>query len=267
MQRARAGRPSRAPVMESLPVWLAPGLWGTVAGGALVLGAALGYALPLSRRAVAGVMAFGAGVLVAALGFELMEEPSGGGDVLAAVGGFAGGALAYTLASRALEARNAARRRAGARASERRAPAAAGGVALAVGAVIDGIPEPAAIGITCLEGAGVSLAMVAAIFVSNVPEGLSSAAEMRRAGRSLRAVLALWLAVALASGAAAVAGYALARGLDPAARVAMSSFAAGGILAMLADTMIPEAYEDLHAESGLLVSAGFLAAYLLSAAT
>ncbi|MGH9380738.1 MAG: ZIP family metal transporter [Thermoanaerobaculia bacterium] len=247
-----------------IPIGWVAGLWGLLAGGALVLGATVGYTIRLPRRVVAGVMAFGSGVLISALSFELLEPAYRQGGLGATMVGFAAGALAYSAANGILSRRGAKHRK---RSDERQASeAAAGGsgAAIAVGALLDGIPESIAIGLTMLAGGGVSLVTVIAIFVSNIPEGLSSSAGMKTAGRSARFVFCIWIAIAGASGLAALAGYSLFGGLSPDLRALTTAVAAGGVLAMVIDTMVPEAFEGTHGWSGLIAAAGFLGTFALS---
>jgi ZIP family zinc transporter len=137
-------------------------------------------------------------------------------------------------------------------------------MALFVGALIDGIPESIAIGLSLLGGRGVSVATVAAIFLSNIPEGLSASAGMRKAGRSARYVFGLHGIVVLVSAVAAVAGFTVFRAVSAEFVAATTAVAAGGILAMLADTMMPEAYENARDFAGLVTVAGFLAAFMLN---
>jgi zinc transporter, ZIP family len=129
---------------------------------------------------------------------------------------------------------------------------------------LDGIPESIVIGTSLLAGKGVSLVAVAAVFLSNVPEGLSSAAGMLKAGRSASYVFGVWRGIALASAFAAIIGYALFEGVSPTYVAAVMAVAAGAILAMIADTMIAEAFETAHEYAGLVTVAGFLAAFALS---
>ena len=138
------------------------------------------------------------------------------------------------------------------------------GAAIAVGALLDGIPESMAIGLTMLAGGGVSMAAVAAIFISNIPEGLSSSAGMKAAGRSRLFIFGLWFAIALASGLAAVAGYSVFAKVSVAVQAAITALAAGAILAMLAETMIPEAFEGTHGWAGIITCVGFVCAFALS---
>jgi len=234
-------------------------LWGLVGGGSLVMGAALGLRLGPSQRVIGLVMAFGAGVLVSAAAFELTEEAfrRGGRDATAV--GLAAGALAFFGASSLVTRFGGGhRKRSG---GQQQAGTA---TALVIGSLLDGIPESAAIGISLLEGEGVGIAVVAAVFISNVPESLSAAVGLRAAGRSPAWIMGLWTAVAMVSALAALAGFALLDGASGNLIGGIQAFAAGAIVVMLADTMIPEAYEDSGRWVGLVTAAGFGLAFLLS---
>lgn len=237
-------------------------------GSALLLGALVGYFVNLPQRVVAGVMAAGSGVLVSAVAFELVDVAYLQGGFLVTAGALLGGALVYSAANVAVSGRGALhRKRSGSHPDNRQAGPDAGvqaGLAIALGALLDGIPESVAIGASLLEGSAVSLATVGAVFLSNLPEGLSSSAGMRRAGRSKRYVFGVWGGIALASGVAAMAGNWALAGAAPAALAIANATAAGAILAMIIDTMIPEATEEIHEFSGLIAVVGFLAAFALS---
>ncbi|MES2887805.1 MAG: ZIP family zinc transporter, partial [Pseudomonadota bacterium] len=138
------------------------------------------------------------------------------------------------------------------------------GLSIALGSLLDGVPEAMVIGLSLLQGGAVSHVAVAAIFLSNLPEGLSGAAGMKAAGRSARYIFGLWGGIALASGLAAIAGHVLFAGSSPNVVAATTAVAAGAILAMLADTMIPEAFEEAHNFAGFITVVGFLAAFTLS---
>jgi ZIP family zinc transporter len=247
-----------------MPTWLEAGLWGLLSGGALVVGAAVGYRVALPARVVAGVMAFGAGVLISALSFELILEAFKQGGQRATALGFTAGAVVYSVANW-LVARLGARHR---KRSGGQQPStdddSGAGAGIALGALLDGIPESIAIGLTMLSGGAVSIATVAAIFISNLPEGLSSSAGMKKAGRTPGFIFGLWTGIAVVSGLAALAGYTLFGGLSAEAQAATTGSAAGAILAMLMDTMIPEAFEGAHEYSGLIAAAGFLCSFGLS---
>ncbi|MBO4159762.1 ZIP family metal transporter [Micromonospora antibiotica] len=247
-----------------MPQWLQAGAWGLLAGSALLIGAAVGYFARVPRTVVASIMAFGAGVLLSAVSFELIAEAHDQGGLLPTALGATGGALAYTGANVLLARRGARhRKRSGQeQPSEQEQPGS--GSAIAVGALLDGVPESVVIGASLLTGGPVSLVTVIAVFLSNVPEGLSSAAGMRRAGRSRRYVFALWTAITLISGVAALLGNTLLGGAPPEVLATITALAAGAILAMITDTMVPEAFEDAHLLVGLITVLGFLTAFALS---
>jgi len=242
-----------------VPVWLEAGGWGLVGGSALVLGALVSWSVRVPQRVVAWVMAFGAGVLISALSFELVDEAERLGGLGPTAGGFLGGAVAYVGAN-VLLARAGARhrKRSGGQPSEQ--DDAGSGAAIAVGALLDGVPESVVLGASLLTGGGVGTAVLVAVFLSNVPEGLSSAAGMKRAGRSAAYVFGVWGGIAAISGLAAALGVVLLDGASASVVAAITAVAAGAILAMVADTMIPEAFEQADLLAGLLTALGFLTA-------
>ncbi len=246
-------------------MWAA-GFWGAVGGSALILGAAIAWFASLPQRLIAAVMAIGAGVLISAVAFDLMDEALEQGGFGATALGFLAGAALYTAANVVISRRGARhRKRSGSNPDERQAHASEGsGTAIAVGALLDGVPESVVIGVSLLGGGKVSAVTVAAVFLSNVPEGLSSAAGMKRAGRSAAYVFGVWGGIALASGLAAMIGNVALAGTSPAVISTVTALAAGAILAMLVDTMIPEATEKTHEFSGLIAVTGFLLAFILS---
>jgi len=233
--------------------------WGALAASSLVLGALLALGKRWSERQVGLVLAFGAGALISAVSFELAAEGLSVGGLGATAIGLGAGALAYFALDGAI-----ARRFAGGRARAGRSTGEDPGTALALGAFLDGIPEQLVLGIGLAGGEGVSAGLLVAIFVSNLPEAIGSASEMRAAGTAPRSVLALWCAVAAICALASVAGYGLADLTSGDLRAAVDGFAAGALLVMLIDSMIPEATRESGRSAGLVTTLGFAVATGLS---
>jgi zinc transporter, ZIP family len=227
--------------------------YGALAASSLVLGGLLGIARPWPNRAIGLVLAFGAGALVSAVSFDLAQEGAvlGGG---AAVGiGLAVGAVTYYALDRVVE---------GGQSGD-----GDSGASLALGASLDGIPEQMVLGIGVAVGEGVSVGLLVAIFVSNLPEAIGSATEMRAAGRGADTIRRLWIGVALVCTLASVAGYALADVLPDELKAGIDGFAAGALLVMLIDSMIPDAVRKAGPTAGLVTVLGFAVAAGLSGLT
>lgn len=232
-------------------------LWGLIGSSSLVLGAVVGVRARLPDRWLGLLMGFGVGALVSAISFELAEEALSAGGPGALAVGLALGGLTFYAGDRLLE------RTTGAPRHRRRAT---GGAALALGALLDGLPEQAAIGLSIAAGGDVGLSLVAAVFLSNVPESLGSATDMRSAGRRPSRIVALWLAVGVLTTAASVAGYAVLGDARGELVGAVQAFAAGALIVMLVDAMIPEAREKGGRAVGLVTVLGYAVAVLLSEA-
>lgn len=225
--------------------------WGALAASSLVLGAVLALVRSWSDTVVGLVLGFGAGALIASVSFELAEEGLRVGGAWPVAMGLAVGGATFYLADRWVETRSSA-------------TGGAAGVTLALGAFLDGIPEQAVLGIGLAQGHGVSAALLVAIFASNLPEAIGSAADMRSSGRSTGQVLALWAAVAAACAVATSGGYLAADAVSSNLSGAIDGFAAGALLTMLIDSMIPEAKDKAKDLAGLATVAGFALAAGLS---
>jgi ZIP family zinc transporter len=231
--------------------------WGLFAASSLVLGAWIAIAGNPPGKPVGLILAFGAGTLISAISFELTDEAYrlGGADALTI--GLALGAVAFYVGDRMLDRR-----------AQRQAPAgeedAESGTALLLGALLDGVPESAVLGTTLLTGTGVGVPVLAAIFLSNLPEGIGGASGMKRSGMPAKKVLAQWIAVALVCGLASGLGYVGLDGASGESLALLQAFAAGGVLAMLAIEIFPQAQRKAGDEAGLATVLGFALAYLLS---
>jgi len=249
-----------------VPVWLEAGLWGLLGGAALVIGAAIAWFVRVRPTVVASVMAFGSGVLISAVAFDLMEEAARIGGLRPTATGFLGGAVVYLAANALLARRGARHRKRSGDQQPSESEQGGSGAAIAIGALLDGIPESVVLGVGLIGGGSVSLSVLAAVFISNVPEGLSSAAGMKRSGRSARYVFGVWTTIAVLSGLAALVGYVALGSAPPGAIAVITAIAAGAILTMIADTMIPEAFERTRTWTGVITVVGFLVAFAIDVA-
>jgi zinc transporter, ZIP family len=237
--------------------------WGLFGASSLLLGAIIGLKLPISTRLIGLILGFGAGTLISAVSFELADEAFrlGGADTLTL--GLALGALAYFIGDLLIERRGAAQRMHPGPREDSAPQGADTATALLLGAVLDGIPESAVIGISLIGGGGVSAAVLAAVFISNLPESLASSRGMREQGIATRHVLTIWAIVVLISGLAAGAGYGLLQDASDDTVALLEAFAGGAVLTMLIDTMIPESHMNGGRATGLATVFGFALAYLL----
>lgn len=229
-------------------------LWGLVAASSLVIGAVAGVVRDWNRRFVGLVLGFGAGALISSISFELAEEGFRASGALAVAVGLAVGAVVFYVADTAVDRMGASN------------GAQTAGLPLLLGALLDGIPEQAVLGIGIAGGAGVSLALVVAIFVSNLPESIGSASDMKSAGHSVSRIVGGWTAIAAVCALATVGGYQLQKVAGGALQGGINGFAAGALLVMLVGSMIPEATEKARENAGLAAVLGFAVAAGLSLA-
>ena len=234
--------------------------WGFLASSSLILGGLLALKLRPSMRLVGLVMAFGAGVLISALAYELVGEAAATADRGRAVAaGLFAGCGVFFAGSSLIDRLGG---------GQRKDPGGgqAGGVALAIvlGIVLDGIPESMVIGLGLLLGEGVSAAVIAAVFLSNLPEAIAATTGLAAAGWSTSRIYGLWFGVAAVSGLASLAGFALFDDASPDTIAFVLAFAGGAILTMLADTMMPEAFDHGGRLAGIWTTLGFALAFAIS---
>jgi ZIP family zinc transporter len=251
-------------------------IFGIIASSALVLGAVAGGRVQFPKRVLAGMLAFAAGALMTALTFELFEDSYEQGGMWRAALGLSAGAVVFTVISQRLdriaesgggEDHGSEKLDTDAAAHDR--PTSAGsvsgaaGLALLAAVTLDGVPENVALGVSLGEGSG-SLALLAAIFVSNFPEALVGSASMRAQGRSQTFILGTWLACAALLAFAVVVGAGPLSSASPETLSLPLAFAAGAVLASLADTLMPEAYEQGGPVVALSTTAGFVLSFYLA---
>jgi ZIP family zinc transporter len=234
--------------------------WGLVASSSLILGGLAALVLPVERRVLGLVMAFGAGVLISAVAFELVQEAF---DTSAGAGGIAVGLLAGSIV---FFVGDLLIDRMGGEGRKRSTgeQATGSGLAIVLGIVLDGIPESLVLGLTVLQAGTVSVALLVAVFLSNLPEAIAATTGLASSGWAHSRIIGLWVLVTLVSGLAALLGYVALDTASPRMLAFVLSFAAGAILTMLADTMMPEAFEHGGSVAGLITVVGFSAAFLLS---
>jgi zinc transporter, ZIP family len=222
--------------------------WGALAASSLIVGGLLGLARQWPSNLVGLVLAFGAGALISAVSFDLFQEGTRIGGPGTVAKGLAVGALTYFFLDRAVDRLGA-------------------GGSLALGALLDGIPEQMVLGIGIAAGEGVGVGLLVAIFVSNLPEAIGASTDLRAAGRSPGTIRRLWAVVATVCTLATVAGYGLADSTSGDLQANINGFAAGALLVMLVDSMIPEAARKAGRPAGLVTVLGFAVAAGLSGAS
>jgi ZIP family zinc transporter len=236
-------------------------LYASLTGFSLLLGTILASKFNFKQKTVAGIMAFGSGTLICALTFGLMEEAFKHGGFDAIILGFLLGGITFIAGDFWIH-------QYGGRKHKRKklfpAKKETTGEIIVLGAILDGVPESVALGISLLNPQGIGLLMMSAIFLSNLPESITSTIGLKREGFSKRRIFLTWLIVSLTVTFVTILSYLFLEKLNPNALGVIESFAAGAILAMLADSMMPEAYEEGGLSTGILTLIGFLAAFILS---
>jgi ZIP family zinc transporter len=233
--------------------------WGMLGSVSLILGAVVVAVNMPSARTLGLIMGFGSGVLISAVAFELVEEAASVAKGLGATTiGFFIGMGVFLLGDQAISTMGYRDRK------KMNAVHSASGLAIVLGIVLDGVPESAVLGLTVLETGTIGVAVLAAVFLSNLPESIAATSGLRSSGWSWGSVYGLWTGIVLVSGIAAAVGYQLMSAATPAAFAFVLAFAGGAILSMLATTMMPEAYEYGGRLVGVTTTVGFAAAFAIS---
>jgi ZIP family zinc transporter len=236
--------------------------WGALAASSLVIGSIVALLFRINLRTIGLIMGFGGGVLISAVAFDLVEEAAekSVGTGWTAAGLFAG-CLVFFFGDRMIDRLGGGDRKDPTGAEEE----GGGGnpLSIVLGTVLDGIPESMVIGLTIYEGGAVGAAYLAAVFISNLPESISSTSGLLASGWQKSRILWMWISIALVSGVASLAGYGLFQDSSPETVAFVLTFAAGAILTMLANTMMPEAFEHGGKLVGIMVTLGFAVAFTI----
>lgn len=233
--------------------------WGFLAASSLILGGLLAAFVKIPLRVVGLIMAFGAGVLLSAVAYELVEEALDTGDDKQVALALGVGALTF-FAGDWLVSRHGG----GERKDIGGEGADGSAMSIVLGTLLDGVPESFILGLSVTQGSGVSVAYLAAVFLSNLPEAIGASAGLLKGGWSRARLLGLWCGIAVISGISAALGYAVFSHLDGKNGALVLAFSGGAVLTMLASTMIPEAYEEGGKLVGLVTVLGFTLAVFLS---
>lgn len=237
-------------------------MWGGIAGSASLLGALAIMLFPIKKRVIGYIMALGTGALIGATTYELLGGAVEGAGIQEAAIGFLGGALVFTIFNYLISKYGGHKRKDsnGTSGDEKKSS----GLAIFIGTVMDAIPESAMIGVSLIGGHSIGMSLVIAIFISNLPEGLSSTVGLKNDGYSKTRILIMWGAVILFSALSSLAGFAFLGDASNSIKAIISAFAGGGIIAMVASTMMPEAFKEGGPAVGFITALGIFITLLLS---
>lgn len=234
-------------------------MWGGLAAVSLLVGALLSMRLTMSNSLTGAIMGFGSGALISSIAYELVPDSMLGGPGRFMALAFAAGALTFFVADWAIDRSGGEKRKSIAGEKD-----SGSGTAIFLGTLLDGLPESLILGMGLATGGAVSVAFLVAVFVSNLPEGIAGTRSLMNAGHSPRNVLWMWGGLVIASAVSAAAGFMFVQSVPAADGHFARAFAAGAVLFMLSDVMMPEAYEHGGKIVGLLATLGFLTAAILS---
>jgi zinc transporter, ZIP family len=236
--------------------------WGVAAASGALVGGIVGLVTALRHRAIAAIMSLGAGVLLSAASYKVASEALVLAGAASTTGGIIAGAATFSIANAALIAARDRKRCGECKAQPSEAEAPGSGTSIALGTALDAVPEALVLG-AGLRAGGPDLALVVALSLANVPEALSGTAGMRLASRSSTYVLSLWSGTTLGTAATTALAFYFLGELGPDATAMLKAYGAGALIAMTAETMIPEAFHNGPRYSGVLAAAGFATLILL----
>ena len=238
---------------------LLAGAYGAIAASTLIIGALIALVRTVPKRQLGLIMAFGSGVLISSVAYELVEEAVAIGGQIPLAAGLALGSVVFFLGDRLIDGLG------GEGMGSVNGPESPGsGLAIVLGAALDGVPESRVLGLTIASGGETGLAFFAAVFLSNLPEGIAGTAGLQKGGWDRWRIIRLWSIVVIASAIASLVGATLLAGGQGEVHAFILGFAGGAILTMLADTLIPEAFENAGNLAGLMTTLGFGLAFALS---
>ena len=237
--------------------------WGFVGASSLIVAAELAFAFDFSKLTIGLIMAFGVGALISSVSFELVVPALDDAEGWVVALAMFVGSLAFFLGDRAIANIGGANRK-NPEGSAADGDGGDDGLGIVLGTVLDGIPESAVLGMSLVGGGGVSVALLAGIWVSNFPESLGSTVNLVSSGWAKSRIRMMWWGIAAISAIAAGLGYVVVNNSDSLTGAVVSAFAAGALLTMIADEMAPEAYERSQIYAGLATVAGFTFALFLT---
>lgn len=227
--------------------------WGLLATSSLIIGGAIAIRFNLSKRTIGIIMGFGAGTLISAISYELIFDSVKLGKLSGFPAfGFLIGAFTFFFADKLIGKYSTSNRL-----NDEASKSSNLVVPMVLAIILDGIPESIVIGLGIFEGGAVSLAMLVAVFISNLPEAIAGSTGMKAGGHSRKKILILWLVIAVICALSTVAGFSLFSGASALWISFIQAFAGGAILMMLANSMIPEAYEHGGKLAGVFTVLGF----------
>jgi zinc transporter, ZIP family len=240
--------------------------WGLAAASGVLAGTILGLIARLPHRAIAAIMSFGAGVLfsAASISTKIAAEALIAAGALFTAAGIVLGAAMFSIANGALTMARDRKRCGECKPQLSEAEAPGSGTSIALGTALDAVPEALVLGVALrVSGPDVALVVVA-LALSNVSEALSATTGMRLASRSSTYILSLWSGIALGTAAMTAAVFYLLNDFGPAVTAILKAFGAGALIAMAAETILPEAFHNGPRYSGVLAASGFAALILLT---